>query len=444
MLRLLGPAAVLAAAACSLACGEPAVPPKIGDERASLPVILRPPSGATLTPPLSTTLATDDDAPVFEHPERLQRFFEAVGRLRSKEAEDDVRVVHFGDSHVAADLQTGATRRALQAELGDGGRGFVALGAPYKGYIQEGVRAGTMHHFEPARGRWKKGHYDGDGLYGLGGVGIMASKRGATASSELKTPSASLELYYLETPKGGSFDLLVDGARVATVRSRRASTQSAFFRAAVPHGNHTVETRAHGDGEVRVFGVAADKPEVGLVYDALGINGARAHGMLEWGEDHFHEQLTHRAPKLVVLAFGTNEAGDDTTDALYTQRLLSVLGRVARAAPESSCLLVGPPDRAAQTPEGWQTMPRVLQLVQLQRQVAEAAGCAFYDQLRAMGGPGTVARWAEESPPRAGRDRVHYTRDSYVELGNRFAKDLLDALAAYAPEASGDAIATRR
>ena len=68
-----------------------------------------------------------------------------------------------------------------------------------------------------------------------------------------------------------------------------------------------------------------------------------------------------------------------------------------------------------------------VELIALQRKVADAANCAFYDQLRVMGGVGTVARWAEETPPRAQKDRVHLSRDGYVELGPRFAKDLLDA-----------------
>lgn len=426
-----------------LACGQAPATPRVAEERAVLPVMER--NGSAPKPAVETQPPA---APVIsggaglEHGERLQAFFTALARLKSREAEDDVRVVHFGDSHVAADLQTSVTRKMLQAEFGDGGRGFVALGEPWKHYVQDGVRGGQMLSFTPESGKWKSGRYEGDGLYGLGGVRVVSNKRGAIATSELRAGAASaggrLEVFYLEQPQGGSFELWIDGRRSGSISSKGQSVHSAFASVPIPAGSRTVEVRAQGNGEVRIFGAAIDAPRAGVVYDAIGKNGARAANMLDWQESHFIEQLAHRAPKLVVLSFGTNEAGDEANDEVYTQRLTSLVARVARATPNAACLLVGPPDRATQTERGWETMPRVLELIALQRKVADAANCAFYDQLRAMGGAGTVARWAEETPPRAQKDRVHLSRDGYVELGSRFAKDLLDAYDESAPEGYGE------
>src|SRR5262245_48051041 len=44
------------------------------------------------------------------------------------------RILHYGDSHVAADLLTGALRRQLQGCFGDGGAGLVLGGKPYSYY----------------------------------------------------------------------------------------------------------------------------------------------------------------------------------------------------------------------------------------------------------------------------------------------------------------------
>jgi len=105
------------------------------------------------------------------------------------------------------------------------------------------------------------------------------------------------------------------------------------------------------------------------------------------------------------------------------------LGRIERAAPAASCLLLGPPDlaRRAKGKDDWKTWPRVLEILAVQRRVAEAAGCAFYDQLGAMGGPGSMAAWASEPEPRGNRDRVHLTRSGYLQLGTSFATDLMRA-----------------
>ena len=354
--------------------------------------------------------------------------------------------MQFGDSHTAADYQTGPIRRALQRRFGDGGRGFVSVGRPWKAYTQEGVQLNGMTGWSPERGRFAKGKFVGDGCYGLLGVSIATSQRGARAYSDLTAQAGRIELAYLEAPRGGSLDLLVDGARVQRIKTAGTEPRSAYVSFEVAEGPHRLELSAVGDGTVRVFGVALDRPKVGLTLDALGVNGARAGDLLRLSEEHFTGELRHRDPSLVVLAYGTNESSDDVPMEVYERQLVEVLGRVARAVPGASCLLLGPPDRAtkhrvvvpSETPGGasslqtvWTTVPRLLEIADMERKVAAAAGCGFFSQLDAMGGPGTIAGWAVEAPPRAMLDRTHLSRQGYTELGEAFAGELLHAYDAY-------------
>jgi lysophospholipase L1-like esterase len=166
------------------------------------------------------------------------------------------------------------------------------------------------------------------------------------------------------------------------------------------------------------------------VVDALGINGAQVFTPLHWNEEHFVEQLRRRAPDLVIVAYGTNESLESKlSDAEYERGVVDFLGRLARAMPSASCLLLGPPDRAMYTggPEGWTSAPRVVEIASIQRRVAAAGGCAFYDQLEAMGGPGSMIAWAAEPEPRGLKDRIHLTRTGYAQLATSFADDLLRA-----------------
>jgi lysophospholipase L1-like esterase len=372
-----------------------------------------------------------------ERPASLRRFFESVARLEAGHASDDVRIVQFGDSHTAADIETAVIRRALQGRFGDGGRGFVAIGKPWKGYLQDGVRCGMSTEWSPERGKLGKGKFSGDGLYGLAGIGVETHQHGARAWTDITARTARTEVAYLEQPNGGSFDVFVDGVRVVRVATRGERTASAFRTFDVSEAAaHQLEVRATGDGDVRVFGVSLDRSQPGIVFDALGINGARVTTCLQWNEQHWAEQLKHRSPALVVLAYGTNESTDENTpQQTYERQLVDLLGRVARAVPTASCLLMGPPDRAVPSGDGtWATSPKLLEIIASQRRVAEAAGCAFYNQLEAMGGEGTVAGWAAEDPPRAQKDRVHLTREGYAQLGSSFASDVMRAYATYRRE----------
>jgi len=398
------------------------------------------PAGEALPHPVLAAVAAGDgirmagvDA-AMENGGALKHFYEALAKADAGQSHDDVTVLHFGDSHTAADYETGPLRRALQARFGEGGRGFVAIGEPWKHYVQEGVRSGSSHDWSPERShptKGSKGRLVGDGMYGLGGVAIHTSSAGARAWTELTAKASRIEVAYLQQPRGGSFDVFIDGARAGHVSSRGAN-ESAWRAFAASDGPHRVEVDATGDGDVRVFGAVLDRDQVGLTYDALGINGARVTNVLAWDEAHMAEQIRHRAPDLVVLAYGTNESGDtDVPIETYERQLVDLLGRVARAAPSASCMLLGPPDRAVHTHEGWGTVPRLLDIIATQRRVAQAAGCAFFDQLEAMGGPGTISQWADESQPRAQRDRVHLTREGYAQLASAVAADLIHGYGAW-------------
>jgi len=390
-------------------------------------------------PPPVDIVSKHEPPPVIgalDQPAALRPLYEALQKLEDGTATDDVRVVHYGDSHTAADLETATIRRGLQARFGDGGRGYVQVGRPWKSYIQEGVNGG-MNDFVAARSTKKEKLWPGsEGFLGLGGAGISATKRGARAWADLTARASSLELSYLQQPVGGSFELYVDGAKVTRLSTKGPVFASAFRQVDVAEGPHRVEVRAMGDGDVRVFGVSLDHKAVGVTYDALGINGARATTLLSWNEAHAAEQLRHRAPTLVVLAYGTNESGDDATREAYERHVVDALGRVMRAVPSAACLLMGPPDRAIEgaTKDSWVTSPRLLEIIESQRRIAKAARCAFYDQLAAMGGEGTIANWALEEPPRAQKDRVHLARDGYSQLGATFVADLLRGYAQYRVE----------
>ena len=371
-----------------------------------------------------------------ERPVALRRFFESLARLEAGEAQDDVRITQFGDSHTAADIQTAAVRRSLQARFADGGRGFVAIGRPWKRYLQDGVRVGMTNEWSPEKGKLEKGKHVGDGIYGLSGIGLFTRQHGARAWTDVAPRTSRVELAYLEQPGGGAFDVVVDGMRIVRVSTRGERVDSAFRSFEVAEtAPHQLEVRAVGDGDVRVFGLSLDRAQHGVVVDALGINGARVTTALSWNEQHWGQQLRHRAPSLVVLAYGTNESTDlELSPQVYERQLVDALGRIARAVPGASCLLLGPPDRAIQKDGGWATAPKILEIVATQRRVAEAAGCGFYDQLAAMGGEGAIAAWASEEPARAQKDRVHLTRDGYAQLGSSFAADLMRAYAGWRRE----------
>jgi lysophospholipase L1-like esterase len=346
----------------------------------------------------------------------LRSFHDAL--RRTERGESQTRILAWGASHTASDLYTGVIRDALQQRFGDAGHGFILPARPWRTYRHRGIdvesnlRAWTTVRVTAAVQR--------NDYYGLAGVAVQTSRATAfgAVTSAPGHPAGRYELWYLRQPGGGTVDVWIDGRRAGTVRTRADVAAAGYetFRAA--DREHRFELRARGDGPVRIFGVTVERDTPGVVLDTLGINGSRAQYQLLWDEAMHREHLARRDPHLVILAYGTNEAGDDEPIEEYERELREVIARIRRAVPNASVLLVGPSDRPEVTPEGIvQDRARTAQIIQAQRRVARDQGCGFFDTVAFQGGPLAMLAWSANEPPYGARDHVHFTRRGYERLG---------------------------
>lgn len=370
------------------------------------------------------------DAPVghLEHPARLATLFTRLREIEAHEAKADVRIVQLGDSHTASDYGTSVARARLATRFGDGGRGFIPMGQPYRRLFQAGEAMARGTGFGPELASLPGESKTADNFVGPIGIAMGTRAAGAFMSSELTASADVFEIAYLAQPGGGSFDVSIDGQKKGRITTEQATRASAFRTFGVTRGAHTLEVRAVGDGSVRIFGVRLDDEAVGVTLDSFGINGAKATTPLASDEAHFGEQIAHIAPALAILAYGTNESGDSTTSPEeHAAALRALVDRLRKGAPETECIVLGPPDRDGRTTTGIHTLPKLVDLIAAQRRAADEAGCAFFDQFAVMGANDAISRWANESPPRARRDLVHLTRAGYAFVADALVHDLLAA-----------------
>src|SRR5262249_48818554 len=124
------------------------------------------------------------------------------------------------------------------------------------------------------------GPLTGDALYGLGGVTFHGAG-GATAyfatagEGDYGRKGSRFDGYYFEHPPGGALQLIVEGQSAQTLSTRGPAKISRKRSVEVTDGEASLTIRAMGNGDVRTFGVALERSGPGVVYDALGANGAR-------------------------------------------------------------------------------------------------------------------------------------------------------------------------
>jgi lysophospholipase L1-like esterase len=352
-----------------------------------------------------------------ESPGTLVPFFEQLYRQTRENGHGPVRILQFGDSHTAADVMTGELRTLFQGQFGNGGSGFVYAGRPWRGYRRFDVNIGTATGWVTDNSnRWGS-----DGLYGLGGVTVTARRTGARMS--LGVECRRLEVLYLKQPDGGDFEVLDQGQTLGRV-STAGDFGPGYFDISVEPGPHRFEIRTLNRRSVRLIGWVTEKGQ-GVTYETLGINGAQASVFMKWDDALLESNLARRDPALVVLAYGTNEAGmRDWDTTAYRDLYLDVIHRIRNAVPASSILVVGPPDREYRSrTSGWTPFNRLDDVIGAQREAALESGCAFWDLRARMGGKGAMAQWVTAGL--AQNDHVHFTAPGYKLIAGALFEEIM-------------------
>jgi lysophospholipase L1-like esterase len=327
-----------------------------------------------------------------------------------------LHILQYGDSHTASDDWANQMRQDFQAKFGAGGPGYTLPGHPFLGY----------RRFD-SRGANSTGWYTGgivtrksDGIDGLGGVSLTSQSAGQTVT--LNVECEQLELHYLRQPSGGQLEFAVDGSPMGTIDTAGDEGPGVYSYAASP-GPHQYTLRTLSSAPVRLFGWVAQN-HAGVTYETLGINGAQANLILDWNSDILAPELMSRDPALIVLAYGTNEAlSRSWTAAEYRAALTEVVRRLRAGAPVASILLIGPPDCEYRTGGRRLPFPHLDQVIEIQRDVAQANGCAFWDWRAAMGGPGSVRQWVQAGLGQG--DYTHLTGAGYRMAGGMLFDELM-------------------
>jgi lysophospholipase L1-like esterase len=356
----------------------------------------------------------------------LSRYFQHTSLLLRGRRTPPVRIAVYGDSNGTMDVLSGQMRRTLQSILGDAGHGFHALARPWPWYQHQDVAFGVQTdaweaytvstHPTPRSDLW----------YGTGLIAAESRRPGATSwigtapeDSLVGTRASRFEVYYLARPKGGSFEVRVDGESRATVSTDdRETAHFAFVGVDVPEGPHKMKIVVRSARSVRLLGAVIEREGPGVQVDGLGVGSLNCACLLRESEELDREILEHRPYDLVVFHIGTNAWGPSDVDRVTC--MSSVIARWRRSIPDVSTLIMTPPDWGAdgalKTP-GW-----LLRVGSDLHSAAEQTKSAFFDFRLAMGGDGSMAHW----------EHLRMTQGDGVHLnakGGALASDLVtDAL----------------
>lgn len=328
-----------------------------------------------------------------------------------------VQVVHFGGSHVQADMWSGQLRHRLQTMVPGvrGGRGFLF---PYNV-----AKSNNPYWYDPQfTGTWtsaKNVQRQDTASLGISGYAITTRDSLATLRITFRGTqypgyrSDHLRVYHRMDSSTTVVPMPRDGSVQCTVTTL---PDAGYTLIQYDRPMDTLDLRfVRMDPTQRrftLYGLDLGTKDPGISLSACGVNGASTSSWVRC--DRFERELRSIGPDLVVLSIGINDAHDTEFDAkAFERNYVELIGRIRRASPGAAILLTTNNDsyikRRINNRNATAVRASMLKL-------AREHDLGVWDLYSVMGGAGSMRHW--QSAGLAKADRIHFTREGYTVLGD--------------------------
>jgi LysM repeat protein/lysophospholipase L1-like esterase len=412
----------------------------------------------------------------------LKLFFEKLSLMEQQKA-GKINIVHVGDSHIQADLMTNYIRKRLQELYGNGGGGFTfphqlaktngSYNTRFKSNaawqsrrviypVEAGMDVGLSGIALKTREDFAVELNVRDSAYDFNTIKIITPGNEpdfdvATSSKTIVLESTVPKKVTHRIKNGEVLGSIADkynvsvtqlkklnGLKTDRIRAgktlkiptgemqKREVRRSEFIPLAlqadsVAHYYHSTTALDKiyllpnkGQKEYSLSGLVLENDAPGLLYHAIGVNGAKASDYNKY--PLFFKQLPALQPDLVVIALGTNESFDKTSAEGFLVQLNQFIASVEAQCPDACILVMTPPPSLFR-----RKYPNAIAAAyakSIAEQEAEK-NYATWDMYTEMGGLYGVPRNAKRGI--IGGDRVHYTKDGYEKQGRLFSEAFVKA-----------------
>lgn len=402
-------------------------------------------SAAVEPVPFTLPFAVDSLCRLQDEQRTLDRFFRELEAL--KQGKDTViTVVHLGDSHVQCGYLSGQIMRLFHGDFGNAGRGLVV---PLK---LSRTNEPDDYFLRSTITDWQKGRCvqrTPQCPVGVGGIGIRTAQR-----------KINLEVIIAENNGAGyAFDravlfrhpkatpLVATTPSDPTVRMQTGKEPVCpgvacdTFRVGRLTDTLFLRSRTQPAGSNNLYyALSLTNGRPGVLYHSIGVNGAM---FVNYTDSSYIRQLALLKPSLLIVSMGTNETFGRRFNAPEFQgqvaRLLDLIGHYL---PGAALLLTTPPEcyqrKTINKKRVYQRNPNTDTAARTLVEYARKRGIACWDLYTATGGKGSSEKWYKENG--FGRDRIHFTKETYREQGNLFYRALMKNYNEYIRRSSGPVV----
>lgn len=346
-------------------------------------------------------------------------FYDKLEKLVAT-GEGQINIVQIGGSHIQAGTFSGQIRTRFQQMNGEMSAGFGFMfpyrmahtNSPFGYYIRYSGSWETTRNVE----RRKLGNI------GVGGIAATTTSSKAELTilledeNQLDYSFDKIKIFYEN--RSANYVVSVDPSIVRN-SIKKADYYEIELKNHVDSLTVIFEKESNSSGSFTLFGITTESAPNGIIFHSIGVNGAHVPAFLRC--QLFEMQLAELKPDLVILGLGINDA--------YVKRFSrhnfevnygELISSIRKASPETAIVFTTNNDsyiyRRYVNKNGEQVRQSMLKM-------AGEHNAGVWDMYSVMGGLNSIVLW--ERFGLAQRDKIHFTREGYLTLGDLFFNALM-------------------
>lgn len=349
----------------------------------------------------------------------LFRFFERLNRVDSTGR--PLHILHFGDSQLDGDRISRFLRVLFQTKFGGSGCGLVGCLDPVKQVSSVWI---------DSKGDWStQWVYDESRRANSLCFGLLGNKSMALVNDDasvMYTPSPVGEHNCRNYRTAKLFVTSSTSKQIVTCYADRAlyqidTVQSSTIQSldySFPYPPRRLEFTFSGNQTPYLNGCLLDGIG-GVQVDNIALRGQLFTRFLQRDSILVSEMVSKLDVGLVILQFGANLLPTKADNYhFYVQQIEQQIGLIKKFIPKAAIMVIGVGDAAERINGQLETLSSVRPIAVAQELAAMHMGACYFDLFTAMGGAGTIVKWADSDPKMALTDYIHYNQLGGKQVAN--------------------------
>jgi lysophospholipase L1-like esterase len=341
-----------------------------------------------------------------------------------REGTNRVNIVHFGGSHIQADIYTHKMRQELQSMFPGmlGSRGFFF---PFKL-----ARTNTPPNL------WIE--YTGDWISSkntqmtptmvLGVSGITATLVSDTGTLRIVARYDSVLKYdfnririYCNSFADSCLPEVLPKQMVQQIVKNPLARYIQYDLNLYTDTLNLLICRGDTLNPFSLYGISLENDDPGITYNSIGVNGAMLKSYLQCGL--FSEQLKSLDPDWIIISIGTNEGNTrQFEEASYRNEYIRMIDLIKKSIPDAAILLTVPNDSYLHKRYINNNTAVMRDIIY---ELAATNGCGVWDFYAIMGGLNSAKQWYNSGL--MAKDHIHFNKAGYLLKGDLFFNAFLNS-----------------